>query len=451
MNVPASMPVDLPRCSFVAPAGRAWPLPSTLLLRQAEKNRSGWLHRWLSHARVEITLFVFTLLTSGALLIAGFYFWHLSHLLAQTAPLLADGHHLTESALETARIGISLFVLIPVIGLFSALTRKLFLLRITCLAQHLYRLVNGDYSTRVNFSDSHDTLLYQRLGLMINQLAETLSEQEAQIHKTVLGLQESRAKAEAAYQAKSEFLANMSHELRTPLHGILSFASFGIKKITTAPPEKLLRYFTQIQESGTRLLELLNDLLDLAKMEAGGMRYHFAAQDLRQIIREVVSSQEAWLEEKRLQIQITDTATVGQIACDGMRIAQVIRNLLHNAIKFSPAEQQIDISLSTGQFPTGRRATDNQHVEALQVTIRDYGLGIPEGEQESIFDKFVQSSKSKSSLGGTGLGLAICQEIIQAHRGKIFAHTGLAQGAAVTFILPVALPELAQGSGASPV
>jgi signal transduction histidine kinase len=232
----------------------------------------------------------------------------------------------------------------------------------------------------------------------------------------------------------------MSHELRTPLHGILSFASFGIKKMATASPEKLLGYFTQIQGSGTRLLELLNDLLDLAKMEAGGMRYHLVEQDLRQIIQEVVSSQEAWLEEKRLRIQITDTATSAQVVCDGMRVAQVVRNLLHNAIKFSPSEQQIDLHVSTERVPLGRRATDNRLVEALQVTIRDYGLGIPEDELESVFDKFVQSSKSKSSMGGTGLGLAICQEIIAAHRGRIFAHTGLQPGAAMTFIIPLTPP-----------
>ncbi|WP_130471213.1 sensor histidine kinase [Candidatus Magnetaquicoccus inordinatus] len=429
-----------PACPFAAPDHSKYSSVSTFLLHYASQHRQGWLFAWLSHTRVEITLFLYTFLTSLALLCSGIYFLHLSELLQQTAPLLSDNKHLAESAWETAGLAILLFVLIPLLGLFSALTRKLFVLRITCLAQHLERLAHGDYSTRVHFSGSQYSLLYQKLGNLINHLAETLAHQEQRIDKTLQGLQDSRAKVEAAYQAKSIFLANMSHELRTPLHGILSFATFGIRKSNSASPEKLLHYFTQIQNSGQRLLELLNDLLDLAKMESGRMRYQFAEVNLRQIIEEVLTSQEAWFEEKRLQIQIKEQTDSFLVHCDGTRMAQVVRNLLNNASKFSPAEQRIEIILSSEQLASGRRATDTALQAALGITIRDYGMGIPENELEGIFDKFVQSSKTKSSLGGTGLGLAICQEIVLAHRGKIFAQSGLEQGAAVTFIIPLAQP-----------
>ena len=118
-SAPHHTAIDQPSCSLVAPTSPDWPLPSSWLLRHAERNRPGWLYTWLSHTRVEITLWLYTVLTSTALLISGFYFWHLSHVLEQTAPLLDHGHHLADSAIETAWIGSLLFLLIPVIGIFS--------------------------------------------------------------------------------------------------------------------------------------------------------------------------------------------------------------------------------------------------------------------------------------------------------------------------------------------
>ncbi|MBF0184547.1 MAG: HAMP domain-containing histidine kinase [Magnetococcales bacterium] len=410
--------------------------PSSLLLRYLEARQTRLLHPLLFQERFERIYWSFTTIMALLLCLAGSYLFHLSSLLADAASSNPLQHHLLDSAAETWWLGLFLLLLIPLFGFFSALLRKIFSWDMQQIATILQRVACGDLNARISLLPGQHTSLHKDLGYLINHLAATLQVQEVRIHNTMEGLQKARDRSEAAYRAKSEFLANITHELRTPLHGILSFANFGLKRLHTVPPEKLAYYFSQIRESGSRLLELLNDLLDLSKMEAGRMRYEFAEQDLCQLIGEVLQSQEAWLEEKRLTVRFEPGTVSGLACCDRTRISQVVRNLLHNAIKFSPAEQSIEVTLRATTLPLGRRATDTVQVPALAVRIRDYGVGIPPGEWETIFDKFVQSSKTNDGSGGTGLGLAICQEIIFGHRGKIFAETDLTQGTAMQFIIP---------------
>jgi signal transduction histidine kinase len=230
--------------------------------------------------------------------------------------------------------------------------------------------------------------------------------------------------AETANQTKSEFLANMSHELRTPLHGILSFASFGIKKYSTSPPEKLLDYFSRIKQSGKTLLELLNDLLDLAKLESGKVVFRFKPTDLVIIIKSVTDEFDALLSERNLTVKNKVDGFDGQITIDAEKIKQVLRNLLNNAIKFSPKGGIIDIVICTLE-------------NSVKVSVCDQGPGVPETELEEVFDKFVQSSKTKTGAGGTGLGLAICKEIIAAHKGRIWVKNRITGGAIFSFEIPL--------------
>lgn len=234
--------------------------------------------------------------------------------------------------------------------------------------------------------------------------------------------------AETANAAKSEFLANMSHELRTPLHGILSFSRFGLKKYQTAEPEKLLQYFDRINTSGERLLSLLNDLLDLSKLEAGQMALIKKPVELREIMESCVAEQSAWINEKKLNLILDAPILNTEANIDPVRISQVMTNLLSNSIKFSLEGKSIIINfLEVNYFDR----------PAIQVSIKDEGVGIPETELDSVFDKFIQSSKTKTNAGGTGLGLAICKEIIELHQGKIWAESNADQGATFSFILPV--------------
>lgn len=240
-----------------------------------------------------------------------------------------------------------------------------------------------------------------------------------------------KAEAESANQAKSEFLANMSHELRTPLHAILSFASFGIKKYAVAEPEKILDYFNRIQNSGSVLLELLNDLLDLAKLESRRTRFTFEPTDISMLIRSVVSEMDILLSERNLTIRQELLEFDEKVTLDAEKIKQVLRNLFDNAIKFSPVGGTIDVSISRDQ-------------NSVRVSVRDQGPGIPPDELEAVFDKFVQSSKTKTGAGGTGLGLAICHEIIAAHGGLIWAENRPEGGTTFSFEISLSLTPCAE-------
>ena len=152
--------------------------------------------------------------------------------------------------------------------------------------------------------------------------------------------------AETANQAKSEFLANMSHELRTPLHAILSFSNLGVKKIGSAENTKLIHYLENISISGKRLLDLLNDLLDISKLEAGKMNFKFEPMLIKTIISNCLKEQQARLEQKKISIIKNNFDNDIPVLMDAPKISQVISNLLSNAIKFSDKESSIHLSIS---------------------------------------------------------------------------------------------------------
>ncbi len=244
-----------------------------------------------------------------------------------------------------------------------------------------------------------------------------------------------KEQAEQANKLKSDFLANMSHELRTPMHGILGYANMGLKRTEQSTPEKNLKYFTNIKKSGDRLLILLNDLLDLAKLESGKMEMNFAPHSLKEIVHNCILEQHARAKELNLTIFCLENGTCidEKIQLDSKRIAQVIANLLSNAIKFSPPDHNIDLIIKKAELDK----KNAEKIAALLFSIRDYGNGIPVGEHELIFDKFAQSSNAKvENTKGTGLGLAICKEIIELHHGIIWAENHPDGGAVLSFIIP---------------
>jgi signal transduction histidine kinase len=270
----------------------------------------------------------------------------------------------------------------------------------------------------------------RELGRFASQLVaakQALEAHNARLETLVMTrteeLRRAKEAAENANNAKSEFLSNMSHEFRTPLHGILSFARFGQKRITQCSSDKLVQYFETIEKCSTSLLELVNQLLDLAKLESKTLPMERKRIDLRILVPEIAKELNLVAEERGVSIQIELPPHATYVLGDSGRLAQVFRNLLANAVKNSSRDGCIRVQLDRG----GDRCT-------LHVT--DQGPGIPANELESIFEKFVQSSRTKTGAGGTGLGLAICREIICQHNGRIWAHNVKPHGASVGFELP---------------
>lgn len=243
--------------------------------------------------------------------------------------------------------------------------------------------------------------------------------------------------ARAANQAKSEFLANMSHELRTPMHAILSFSQLGQEKADACGQPKISHYFGRVEQSASRLLGLINELLDLSKLESGHMELRPESVALPALVQEAVSHLEPLLVQRRLRLDFDAAADLGPLTADRERLLQVIHNLLSNAIKFSPDGGCIAVRIWRSDLPSGRRAGDTGRVAALTLTVEDEGVGIPENELALIFEKFVQSSTTKNGAGGTGLGLAICRAIVSQHRGTIEAKNRASGGACFTVTLPL--------------
>lgn len=237
-------------------------------------------------------------------------------------------------------------------------------------------------------------------------------------------LQMAKEQAEAANEAKSEFLANMSHELRTPLHGILSFAQFGIKKHATVDPARLLDYFQMIDNSGRTLLELLNDLLDLSKLQSGILEFEFQPTNIGELVARISDEFASLSSEKDIEIKLQKPEVDLIATIDPVKFQQVMRNLLSNSVKFSSTNGTVWINVS-------------ENNDSFRVAVIDNGVGIPEDELETVFDRFMQSSKTKTGAGGTGLGLAICREIVTAHNGQIWAENQNESGAIFTIVIPI--------------
>ncbi len=221
---------------------------------------------------------------------------------------------------------------------------------------------------------------------------------------------------QAANRAKSEFLANISHELRTPMHGILGYANLGVKRSGTLPRVKLEEYYSIIQESGTRLMKLLNNLLDFSRLEVGKMHYSMNKNDLLPRIHQVTTELSPLADEKGIIFDIQCACNQAPVYCDQEKISQVLRNLLFNAIKFSNTESTIKIVC--------KKITNENGTKLQRISVSNLGIPIPEGELENIFEKFIQSSTTDTGAGGTGLGLAISKQILRDHNSTIWAENG---------------------------
>ncbi len=239
--------------------------------------------------------------------------------------------------------------------------------------------------------------------------------------------------AEELARVKTEFLSNMSHELRTPMHAILNYCNMATKRLYKEKwqDDRSYKYLKNIQTSGNRLLILINNLLDISKMESGKMKYDFAEGDFTLVVRQSQGELDSLFKKKAIKFKL-EAEKSEMIACfDTYRMIQVVVNILANAIRYTPEKSTVTVKIIEPEL------IKTAGIPMIQCSIMDEGRGIPQGELERIFDKFVQSSKTNAAAGGTGLGLSICRQIVEAHRGRIWAENIASdKGAVFHFTLP---------------
>jgi len=236
-----------------------------------------------------------------------------------------------------------------------------------------------------------------------------------------------------ASQHKSQFLANMSHELRTPLNAILGYAELLVDGIYGVLPDRPRGVLERIQNNGRHLLALINDVLDLAKIEAGQLTLTLEDYSLPEVVRSVVTATEPLATGKGLKFTAALQEDMPKGHGDARRLSQVLLNLVGNAIKFTDeGEVEIRGSADCGQFV---------------LEVRDTGPGIPDADQERIFGEFQQIDNSSTrQKGGTGLGLAISKRMVEMQGGTIAVESALGQGSTFRVVLPVHVDEMMEAA-----
>ena len=229
---------------------------------------------------------------------------------------------------------------------------------------------------------------------------------------------------EAASRHKSEFLANMSHELRTPLNAIIGFSEVLMQRMFGELNAKQEEYLRDIYESGRHLLSLINDILDLSKIEAGRMELELTDFDLPTAIDSALTLVRERATRRGIALQKTLDARVGPVQADERKVRQVVLNLLSNAIKFTPEGGRIEVRT----VPVDG---------AVEVSVTDTGVGIAPEDQEAVFEEFRQVGSSAAKQEGTGLGLALCRKFVELHGGTIWVTSAVGAGSTFTFSLPV--------------
>jgi signal transduction histidine kinase len=228
---------------------------------------------------------------------------------------------------------------------------------------------------------------------------------------------------EIASAHKSEFLASMSHELRTPLNAVIGFSDVLLERMFGELNERQEEYVRDIRDSGQHLLELINEILDLSKVEAGRMELDPAQLSLPELLEQGLALIRERAARQHLQVTLAVAPEVGHVWADEVKLKQVVVNLLTNAVKFTPIGGSIDVD--------ARMLGD----EAI-VSVRDTGVGIAPEDQERIFEAF-QRGDRRASVEGTGLGLTLSKRFVELHGGRVWLESAVGEGSTFGFAIPV--------------
>jgi signal transduction histidine kinase len=271
--------------------------------------------------------------------------------------------------------------------------------------ERLVEIGTGDFSGRLDVPNRDEI---GRLAARVN----TMSDELQRLHREL----------EVASEHKSQFLATMSHELRTPLNAIIGFSEVLQEQMFGDLNERQLAYVTDVLEAGRHLLSLINDVLDLAKIEAGRMELELSQVAISDLLGSAVSMHSERASRGGIELSLSTEPEEITITADERRVRQILFNLLSNAVKFTPPDGRIDVSARL----------DDGHVE---IGVADTGPGIAAADLETIFEEFEQASHGKQAEG-TGLGLPLSRKLVELHGGRLWVDSELGHGSTFRFTLP---------------
>lgn len=376
---------------------------------------------WLALDAVLITWGIY--LTGGVA--SPFVMWYVAN--AGAASVVGG----TRAAVLTAGLDSVLFLAVAWSGgpLLPALARALVVLAVLWPAAFYFiRGVAGLEARRRELEHTRQAL---------DRSLEELTRMTATLDQRTRELADANLRIREADRLKSQFVANMSHELRTPLNSIIGFSELLLARLGQELDQKYQRFLQNIHEAGHHLLSLINDILDLSKVDSGKvelMPEPLVVQTLIEGVRTVLSSN---AKKRSVTIEVRAPADLPLLVADPVKLKQIVYNLVSNAIKFSPEGDVVEIEARCVPGPASPLGVD-----AVQIAVVDHGVGIDPRNHRAIFQDFVQVDGSTSRpYGGTGLGLALVRRFVELHHGMVTLESAPGQGSTFTVTLPCAPPE----------
>jgi signal transduction histidine kinase len=333
---------------------------------------------------------------------------------------------------RTVLIVTGLIAALAAIIVFWVILIRLIFSPVRRLRRVMDRIAKGDTSARakIHTGDEFEALAtgFNEMLDRIEQTQDHLRRMNESLDLKVSELAEANIGLWESSKFKSEFLANVSHELRTPLNSIIGFAELLQEYAREQGDERRLRYLDNIVTSGRGLLEMINELLDMAKIEAGRLEVHLEPTSVQDVIEGIVRIMHPQAKKKSIDLQVDVQGDLPTVQTDPGKFQQILYNLLSNAIKFTPDQ---------GRVVLFARKVDNASTPSIEVQVQDSGPGVPADLQDVIFDKFrqIESGHTKTHAG-TGLGLAICRELAELLHAELSLSSPPGQGAVFTLIVP---------------
>ncbi len=265
----------------------------------------------------------------------------------------------------------------------------------------------------------------KRFNEELQMQTEELETQSEELRVQQKELEDKNTAVEMANQAKSEFLANMSHELRTPLNSIIGFSEVLEDKTFGKLNTKQDKYVNNILTSGKHLLQLINDILDLSKVESGKMDINYEVFLIPETMQSIETIIKAQVEKKKISLETKIDEDLVSITADRKKFKQIMYNILSNAVKFTPEGGQITLKAGRAE-------------EFVRISVSDTGIGIKPEDQERVFAEFQQiDSRTSRAYEGTGLGLPLTRKLVELHGGKMWVESELGKGSTFTFTIPL--------------